>query len=167
MSTKTLIPAGDDDPGPDPYALRSASAAGVPVAPMLSMFDPIYLGIDEFGHPVYITLIFRNLLAGGEPGGGAPGGRRRAVPAGQLLGEQRLDHLGGVPALGLGGGQHLGGDPAQVRQAQTAGERLQVVGQGRCSDGDGHRPSTAQAAVPACRLWSSEALETSPGLAIA
>ena len=62
MSTKTLIPAGDDDPGPDPYALRSASAAGVPVAPMLSMFDPIYLGIDEFGHPVYITLIFRNLL---------------------------------------------------------------------------------------------------------
>jgi S-DNA-T family DNA segregation ATPase FtsK/SpoIIIE len=34
------------------------------------MYDPIYLGINEFGEPVYIRLIYRNLLAGGEPGGG-------------------------------------------------------------------------------------------------
>ncbi|MEO3820985.1 FtsK/SpoIIIE domain-containing protein [Plantactinospora sp. B24E8] len=45
----------------------------VPVGPALSMFDPIYLGIDEFGQPVYITLAYRNLLAGGEPGGGKSG----------------------------------------------------------------------------------------------
>ncbi|HEY0699061.1 MAG TPA: FtsK/SpoIIIE domain-containing protein [Micromonospora sp.] len=47
--------------------------AGVPVGPGLSMFDPIFIGIDEFGQPVYITLAYRNLLAGGEPGGGKSG----------------------------------------------------------------------------------------------
>jgi len=45
----------------------------VPVGPSLSMFDPIYLGIDEFGEPVYLNLVYRNLLAGGEPGGGKSG----------------------------------------------------------------------------------------------
>ena len=24
----------------------------IPAGPMLSMFDPIFVGIDEFGHPV-------------------------------------------------------------------------------------------------------------------
>lgn len=42
----------------------------VPVGPMLSIFDPIYLGIDEFGHPVYVPMIYRNILIGGEPGSG-------------------------------------------------------------------------------------------------
>jgi DNA segregation ATPase FtsK/SpoIIIE, S-DNA-T family len=45
----------------------------VPVGPMLSMFDPLFLGVDEFGQPVYLDLVFRNLLAGGEPGGGKSG----------------------------------------------------------------------------------------------
>jgi DNA segregation ATPase FtsK/SpoIIIE, S-DNA-T family len=45
----------------------------VPVGPMLSMFDPIYVGIDEFGHPVYIRVIYKNLLAAGQPGGGKSG----------------------------------------------------------------------------------------------
>jgi DNA segregation ATPase FtsK/SpoIIIE, S-DNA-T family len=36
----------------------------------LSIFDPIYLGIDENGHPVYLNLVGRNLLVGGEPGSG-------------------------------------------------------------------------------------------------
>lgn len=49
--------------GPDTY----------PVGPALSMYDPIYLGVDEFGEPVYIRLIYRNLLAAGEPGGGKSG----------------------------------------------------------------------------------------------
>ncbi|MFI7213143.1 FtsK/SpoIIIE domain-containing protein [Micromonospora maritima] len=51
----------------------NAETAPVPVGPGLSMFDPIFVGIDEFGHPVYITLAYRNLLAGGEPGGGKSG----------------------------------------------------------------------------------------------
>lgn len=42
----------------------------VPVGPMLSIFDPVYLGIDEFGHPVYVPMIYRNILIGGEPGSG-------------------------------------------------------------------------------------------------
>ncbi|MEU7612315.1 FtsK/SpoIIIE domain-containing protein [Micromonospora sp. NPDC049204] len=50
-----------------------AAVGAVPVGPGLSMFDPIFVGIDEFGQPVYITLAYRNLLAGGEPGGGKSG----------------------------------------------------------------------------------------------
>ena len=51
-----------------------ASASGtVPVGPLLSMYDPIYVGVDEFGGPVYTRLIYRNLLAAGEPGGGKSG----------------------------------------------------------------------------------------------
>lgn len=46
------------------------TAGAVPVGPALSMFDPIYLGIDEFGEPVYVRLIYKNLLSGGEPGAG-------------------------------------------------------------------------------------------------
>ena len=50
-----------------------AGADVVPVGPSLSMYDPVYLGIDEFGEPVYLELVYRNLLAGGEPGGGKSG----------------------------------------------------------------------------------------------
>jgi len=51
-----------------------APAAGsVPVGPMLSMYDPIHVGSDEFGQPFYIRLIYKNLLAAGEPGGGKSG----------------------------------------------------------------------------------------------
>src|SRR5262245_44906596 len=35
-----------------------------------SIFDPVFIGIDEFGQPVYISLIYRNILIGGEPGSG-------------------------------------------------------------------------------------------------
>ncbi|MEV4515148.1 FtsK/SpoIIIE domain-containing protein [Dactylosporangium sp. NPDC049525] len=36
----------------------------------LSIFDPVFLGIDEFGHPVHLPMIYRNILIGGEPGAG-------------------------------------------------------------------------------------------------
>ena len=52
---------------------RSRNPATYPVGPALSMYDPIYLGVDEFGEPVYIRIIYRNILAGGEPGGGKSG----------------------------------------------------------------------------------------------
>lgn len=35
-----------------------------------SIYDPIPFGIDENGEPVAVTLMYRNLLAGGEPGSG-------------------------------------------------------------------------------------------------
>jgi DNA segregation ATPase FtsK/SpoIIIE, S-DNA-T family len=37
---------------------------------VLSVFDPMYIGIDEFGQPVYLPMMFRNILAGAEPGAG-------------------------------------------------------------------------------------------------
>ena len=48
-------------------------AGTVPVGPMLSMFDPIFVGINEFGLPHYTRVIYKNLLAAGEPGGGKSG----------------------------------------------------------------------------------------------
>jgi DNA segregation ATPase FtsK/SpoIIIE, S-DNA-T family len=42
----------------------------VPVGPTLSMFDPVYLGIDEAAEPVYLPLMYNNLLVGGVPGAG-------------------------------------------------------------------------------------------------
>ncbi len=41
----------------------------VPVAP-LSIWHPIHLGTDETGRRVEINLAERNMLIGGEPGGG-------------------------------------------------------------------------------------------------
>src|SRR6266480_2644403 len=49
------------------------TAGAVPVGPMLSMFDPIFVGINEFGLPHYARVIYKNLLAAGEPGGGKSG----------------------------------------------------------------------------------------------
>jgi DNA segregation ATPase FtsK/SpoIIIE, S-DNA-T family len=54
-------------PTADPTAVAPRS---VPVGPLLSIFDPTYLGIDEFGAPVYLPMIYRNILIGGEPGAG-------------------------------------------------------------------------------------------------
>jgi len=39
-------------------------------AASLSIYDPIVFGIDEDGRRVAVTLIYRNLLIGGEPGAG-------------------------------------------------------------------------------------------------
>ena len=50
-----------------------SATGGIPAGPGLSMFDPIHVGIDEFGQPVHIRIIYRNLLAAGEPGGGKSG----------------------------------------------------------------------------------------------
>ena len=36
----------------------------------LSMFNPVHIGLDEFGQQVHIKVIYKNLLAAGEPGGG-------------------------------------------------------------------------------------------------
>jgi len=37
---------------------------------VLSMWDPVHLGIDENGEPVHLSLVERSLLVGGEPGSG-------------------------------------------------------------------------------------------------
>src|SRR5712691_3519509 len=48
------------------------------------------------------------------PAGNAAGSQRGPVPAGDFLGEQGLEYLGGVPALRPGGGEHLGRGSALV-----------------------------------------------------
>ncbi|MFI7541095.1 FtsK/SpoIIIE domain-containing protein [Actinoplanes sp. NPDC049599] len=47
-----------------------AARPSVPVGTLMSIFDPVFLGIDEFGHPVYLPMIYKNILIGGEPGAG-------------------------------------------------------------------------------------------------
>jgi DNA segregation ATPase FtsK/SpoIIIE, S-DNA-T family len=52
--------------------VTSADTALGPVKPglPLSIFDPVHVGVDEFGIAVLVRLIWRNLLIGGEPGAG-------------------------------------------------------------------------------------------------
>src|SRR5207248_9604588 len=45
------------------------AADTIPVAP-LSIWKPVHLGTDELGHRVEVTLAERNMLIGGQPGGG-------------------------------------------------------------------------------------------------
>lgn len=47
----------------------SENLGTIPVAG-LSIFDPIFLGLDEDGVLVNIELVYRNILLGGEPGAG-------------------------------------------------------------------------------------------------
>jgi S-DNA-T family DNA segregation ATPase FtsK/SpoIIIE len=82
------------DTVPD-WAKVPPDPADVPVGPMLSMFDPVFLGIDEFGQPVYIELIYRNLLAGGEPGGGKSGLLNTITAHAALCSDTRLVLLDG------------------------------------------------------------------------
>ena len=49
-----------------------------------SMFDPVHLGIDENGEPVYVNLAERNMLLGGEPGGGKSSGLNLITAHGAL-----------------------------------------------------------------------------------
>jgi S-DNA-T family DNA segregation ATPase FtsK/SpoIIIE len=47
-----------------------SSSDNVPVGPTLSMFDPVYLGIDETGDPVYLPMMYNHLVIGGISGSG-------------------------------------------------------------------------------------------------
>ena len=84
-------------------------------------------------------------LAGGEPGGLAAHPAGGGVAAGDFLGEQDAEHLGGLPPLGAGGGQHVGGGLAQVGQPHPAQQRVELGGQRR-RRGAGHRALLAAAA---------------------
>src|SRR5690349_316098 len=56
--------------GAMPTLVAETSGGIVPLGPALSIFDPVHVGIDEFGHPVRVPVIYRNMLIGGEPGSG-------------------------------------------------------------------------------------------------
>ena len=60
--------------------------AAVPVFP-LSIFGPVHLGIDENGDQVHVDLAERNMLLGGEPGGGKSNALNLIVAHGALSGD--------------------------------------------------------------------------------
>jgi DNA segregation ATPase FtsK/SpoIIIE, S-DNA-T family len=64
-------------------------AVSVPVAP-LSIWHPIHLGTDETGRRVEINLAERNMLIGGEPGGGKSVALQLIVAHGALSADCRL-----------------------------------------------------------------------------
>jgi len=61
----------------------------VPVFP-LSIYQPVHVGKDEFGEPVYVELAERNMLIGGEPGGGKSSAINLITAHGALSGDCRL-----------------------------------------------------------------------------
>jgi len=77
------------------------AAPAVPVFP-LSMFDPVHLGIDENGDQAHIDLAERNMLIGGEPGGGKSNALNLIVAHGALSGDCKLALVDGKQVeLGL------------------------------------------------------------------
>jgi DNA segregation ATPase FtsK/SpoIIIE, S-DNA-T family len=56
----------------------------------ISIYDPIHLGVEENGRPVAVTLMYRNLLAGGEPGAGKSSVLNIIVGHGALAPDCRL-----------------------------------------------------------------------------
>jgi len=53
-----------------PTLVAQTGSGVVPVGPALSIFDNVFIGVDEFGHPVDLPMIYRNIMIGGEPGAG-------------------------------------------------------------------------------------------------
>ena len=54
------------------------------------MFDPVHLGRDEYGQPVYVDLAERNVLLGGEPGAGKSSGLNLITAHGALSHDCKL-----------------------------------------------------------------------------
>src|SRR6266496_808988 len=65
------------------------AAESIPVAP-LSIWNPVHLGTDELGRRVEVTLAERNMLIGGEPGGGKSVALQLIVAHGALSPDCRL-----------------------------------------------------------------------------
>ena len=61
----------------------------IPTFPF-SMFDPVHLGVDENGEHVYVNLAERNMLLGGEPGGGKSSGLNLITAHGALSHDCKL-----------------------------------------------------------------------------
>src|ERR1700749_1436219 len=68
----------------------------------LSIWQPVHLGTDEMGRPVEVTLAERNMLIGGEPGGGKSVALQLIVAHGALSADCKLILVDGKRAeLGL------------------------------------------------------------------
>src|SRR3954452_19697549 len=56
-----------------PILVAETENGPVELGPALSIFDPVHIGIDEFGQPKRVPLIERNMLLGGDPKAGKSG----------------------------------------------------------------------------------------------
>jgi S-DNA-T family DNA segregation ATPase FtsK/SpoIIIE len=61
-----------------------------PFPPVVSIYDSIPVGIDENAAPVLLRLIYKNLLAAGEPGSGKSGALNNVVAHAALSADCRL-----------------------------------------------------------------------------
>jgi S-DNA-T family DNA segregation ATPase FtsK/SpoIIIE len=66
-----------------------AMPPAVPVFPF-SIFDPAHVGVDEYGNQVHIDLAEKNILVGGEPGGGKSVALNLLVAHGALSSDCKL-----------------------------------------------------------------------------
>jgi len=81
--------------------MTTLTMPAVPVFP-LSMSGPVHLGLDENGDQVHVDLAERNMLLGGEPGGGKSNALNLIVAHGALSGDCRLILIDGKQVeLGL------------------------------------------------------------------
>src|SRR5262249_47626145 len=79
-------------PAPEGATMTATDTRPLPPVPTFpfSMFDPVHLGRDEYGEPVYVNLAERNILLGGEPGAGKSSGLNLIVAHGALSHDCKL-----------------------------------------------------------------------------
>src|SRR4029453_11193248 len=68
----------------DPLAELAAMPWPYLMAPERSLWEPVPVGLDEDGQLVTVSLIERNVLIGGEPGGGKSVGQAMLTPTAPL-----------------------------------------------------------------------------------
>ena len=117
----------------------------------LSMFDPVHLGIDENGEHVHVDLAERNMLLGGEPGGGKSNALNLIVAHGALSADCNLVLVDGKQ-VELGQWRHcaeifVGPD---IGHAIATFQRLQQIMNGRYDTllADGRRKITRHTGEP-------------------
>jgi len=94
----------------------------------LSIFDPVHLGIDENGEHVHVNLAERNMLLGGEPGGGKSNALNLITAHGALSADCTLILIDGKQ-VELGPWRHCAGQfiGPSMTAALAAFTRLQEI----------------------------------------
>ena len=119
---------------------RRSGVDSVPVAG-LSMFDRVFLGMDEDGHRVEIELVYRNMLIGGEPGGGKSVALNNIVAHAAMSPDCRLWLFDGKQ-VELG----LWSDVAEVFVGNDITEALAALRSSLLALGDAHTAAAAGSA---------------------
>jgi S-DNA-T family DNA segregation ATPase FtsK/SpoIIIE len=70
--------------------VSTLSPPGAAAMNAASIFDPLFIGVDEFGNPVFLPMMYRNVLAAGEPGSGKSAFLNNVVAGAALATDCRL-----------------------------------------------------------------------------